>query len=280
MKSTSCIPLILCSLSVGITGCVESPQQGPKQTLLLATTTSTRDSGLMDVLIPAFEREYPVKIKLIAVGTGKALQLGRAGEVDLLLVHSQEDEHQFMVEEHGVRHEPLMYNYFEILGPHSDPAGINGKTPLEALRLIQESRAAFVSRGDKSGTHQREIRLWNKLGTQPTWNRYIETGQGMGPSLLIANQKQAYLLCDRGTFLSMKHRIELVPMVNKSSQLKNPYSLLCVNPNKNGQINSDTASRFVDFLISRKGQSLIADFKVDAKTLFHTLRTENNSPHR
>lgn len=233
----------------------------------------------MDVLIPAFEKDHQVKIKLIAVGTGKALELGRTGEVDLLLVHSREDEHQFMAEKHGIRHEPLMYNYFEILGPSSDPAGINGKNPIEALRLIRDSKAAFVSRGDESGTHQRETKLWNKLGKRPTWNHYFETGQGMGASLVIANQKHAYILCDRGTFLAMKHRIDLVPLANKSSELKNPYGLLCVNPDKSEQINSGLARRFADFLVSRKGQFLIADFKVDGKTLFHTLRTENNSPH-
>ncbi|MEC9093239.1 MAG: substrate-binding domain-containing protein [Planctomycetota bacterium] len=279
MKPNTSQLTILFTIFMTIAGCQNSSTKPPQNTLLVATTTSTRDSGLMDILVPIFENTHSIKIKLIAVGTGKALQLGRQGDVDLLLVHSPEDELQFMADNHGIRHEPLMHNYFEILGPKSDPAHISGKDPVEALRLIRQSGATFVSRGDESGTHQREKALWNQLEKQTKWSHYLETGQGIGNSLVIANEKQAYCLCDQGTFLAMQHRIELIPLAKRTPDLRNSYSILCVNPNKSEKINSTSANRFTEFLISQTGQSLIADFKIDEKTLFHTLRTAIKAPH-
>lgn len=267
--------LSICLILVSIThlGCSHSDIES-RQTLRIATTTSTRDSGLMDELIPDFENESGIQVKLIAVGTGKALELGRRGEVDAILVHAEQDELEFLEAGHAVRREPVMYNYFEILGPEEDPAGIQKCDPLTAFRRIHDSGSIFVSRGDQSGTHKRELQLWRAVGIQPSSPNYFETGQGMGASLMVADQKKGYVLCDRGTYLAMKTKIELRPLAVRNPIMKNQYGVLCINPAKNARINLSAANQFADFLVSPQTQSRIAQFVRSGEPLFLTKKTE------
>ncbi len=240
--------------------------------LRLAVTTSTRDSGLLDVLVPVFERDRGVRVDVIAVGTGKALRLGQAGDVDVVLVHSRESEDAFVAAGHGTRREDVMYNTFEILGPPDDPAAIAGVDPLVALQRIGAGRHRFVSRGDDSGTHKRELLLWRKGGGRPRWDNYIESGRGMGASLIMADQMEAYVLADRGTYSSFKQKIRLAPLAAASKDLMNPYGIIVVNPNKHPAIRGDLANAFVDFIIAPPAQRLIRDYTANGEQLFHPLR--------
>lgn len=274
--------LVSGALFLGLLTSCHRQDETSRPTIRIATTTSTRDSGLMDVLIPVFEEQERVHVQLIAVGTGKALELGRRGEVDALLVHSEKQEIEFMKQEHGVRREPVMFNHFVLLGPADDPAGVQGKNVIDAFHSIRRSQAQFVSRGDNSGTHARESDLWNQLESQPQWAGYMETGQGMGASLLIADQKAAYVLCDQGTYLSMKSKIKLVPIASQNRQLENRYSVISVNPQKNDRVQLDLADRFIAFLTSPATMDLIESFRVNEESLFHPLRSDhkksNNKP--
>jgi len=240
-----------------------------REVLRLAVTTSTRDTGLLDALLPVFESQENARVDVIAAGTGKALKLGEAGEADAVLVHARAAEDVFMAAGHGIRREDVMYNTFEMLGPHDDPAGVRDLSPGEALRTIAASGRRFVSRGDDSGTHKREQQLWAAEGSRPQWDGYAESGQGMGPTLIMADQMQAYVLADRGTFLAMRNKIELVPLVKQTDALKNPYGILVVNPNADPHINERLAQKFADFLISPPTQSMIRDFQVDGESLFY-----------
>lgn len=259
-------------------GCSTDDSKG---VLRLAVTTSTRDSGLLDVLTPVFEREQNVRVDVIAVGTGKALKLGEAGDVDVLLVHAREAEDAFMAGGHGVRREDVMYNTFEILGPPSDPMGIAKLQPAAALQKIAAGSHRFLSRGDDSGTHQRELLLWKKSGSRPQWKGYAESGQGMGATLIMADQMVAYVLTDHGAYLRFKKKIELVPLVSSSKDLMhpdlmNPYGVIVVNPKKHSSIRGDLADAFTDFIISPRAQRLIRDFTVDGEQLFFPLRLPQN----
>ena len=194
-----------------IVGC-NSDDAPTGNTLRLATTTSTRDSGLLDQLLPPFAAEHGLRIDVIAVGTGKALKLGEAGDVDVVLVHARQAEQDFMAAGHGVRREEVMHNTFELLGPPDDPAKIRDLGPAEALKQIAEHGQRFVSRGDDSGTHKRELLLWENVGGRPNWPEYVETGQGMGATLNIADQMLGYVLTDRGTYLHFRDKIDLEPL--------------------------------------------------------------------
>ena len=244
----------------------------PRNVLRMAVTTSTRDSGLLDQLVPIFEQQQGARVDVIAVGTGAALKLGEAGDVDVVLVHAREAEEAFMAAGHGVRHEEVMYNEFEILGPAEDLAEIRGLTPTAALQQIAARGATFVSRGDNSGTHQRELKLWANAQGRPNWKEYIESGQGMGATLLMADQKNAYVLTDHGTYLNLKRKIRLLPLVNSSPELQNPYGIIVVDPNKHSTINAALADAFVDFLVAEEVQRRIRDYRVDGEPLFHPLR--------
>ena len=253
----------------------KAPSGSNAKTLRVAITTSTRDSGLTDKLIPIFEDENDVQVKLVAVGTGKALRLGKSAEVDAVLVHSKEEELKFLEAGHAIRREPVMFNYFEILGPRSDPAQISNLDSIEALRRIHETEAIFISRGDDSGTHQREMQLWKLAKLETGWKNYQETGQGMGPSLMIASQKKGYILCDRGTYLSMKNKVELESFTNKSEVMKNTYGVLCINPEKNKLVNAGLADSFAEFLIRPATQKLIKEYEMDGEPLFEPIHPVN-----
>ena len=260
-----------------ILGCGERPGDAgrgvvtptaPQGVLLLAVTTSTRDTGLMDVLVGEFEKLHSVPIDVLAVGTGKALKLGENGDVDVVLVHARAAEDRFMADGHGARREDVMYNRFEVLGPAADPARIKGMAAVAALQRIAGGRHRFVSRGDQSGTHQRERALWQKGGGRAAWDGYLRSGQGQGATLVMADQMQAYTLSDRGTYLAFQVRIELVPLVTYAEDLLNPYGIMTVNPDKNEQVRHQLADRFVDFMISPRAQKMIRDFRIEGEPLF------------
>lgn len=232
--------------------------------LRLATTTSTEASGLLDYLLPYFEEEYGVDVDVVAVGTGQALQLGKDGNADVLMVHARALEDEFMAEGHGVRREDLMYNDFVIVGPASDPAGVRGMADVaEALTAIAESESPFVSRGDDSGTHVKELELWEAAGITPEGDWYISSGQGMGPVLTMADEQEAYALSDRATYLARTlEGTELEILVEGDERLFNPYGVIAVNPDKNEQIQVDLANTFIDWLIAVETQELIGQFGV------------------
>jgi len=237
--------------------------------LRLASTTSTRDSGLCDVLLPMFEQLHNCRVDLIAVGTGKALRLAEAGDVDVILCHAKSAEEAFVAAGHGVRREPVMHNSFLIVGPADDPAAIQGIEPAEAIGKIGAGQHRFVSRGDDSGTHQREMELWDSVGGHPTWQDYIETGQGMGPTLIIADEMDAYLLVDMGTWLKRRDGLRLAELITEGQGLENPYAVTVVNPVKHPAIHDELAHAFADFLVSDQAQTVIADYRVNGTRLFH-----------
>ena len=240
----------------------QAPIENAQQKLILATTTSTQDSGLLDYLLPDFENQTNTKVEVIAVGSGQALKLGEDGNADVLLVHSPAKEEEFMQNGHGVRREDVMYNDFIILGPKNDPAGIMGmSSAADAFKKIAETQSQFISRGDDSGTHTKEKSIWQKAGLEPAGDWYNSTGQGMGEVLTIAEEKQAYTLSDRATYLArLKSGLELDILVEGDKTLFNPYGVIAVNPAKNDKINNNLANTFIDWLISLPVQEKIAQF--------------------
>ena len=238
-------------------GCAREPGK-----LTLATTTSTQDSGLLEYLLPEFEEKYNVKVDVIAVGSGQALKLGEDGNADVLLVHSPASEKEFMDNGHGVRREDVMYNDFVILGPQADPAGIKGMTSAaEALKKIAATSSPFISRGDESGTHAKEKKLWATAGLEPAGDWYNSAGQGMGEVLTMADEAQAYTLSDRATYLArLKDGLKLELLVESDPALFNPYGVIAVNPAKNDKIQAKLAGQFIDWLVSLPVQEKIAQF--------------------
>jgi tungstate transport system substrate-binding protein len=239
------------------------------QVLRLATTTSTENSGLLNFIIPPFEKANNVKVNVIAVGTGKALKLGENGDVDVVLVHSREAEDKFVSEGFGINRKDVMYNDYLIVGPASDPAKIKGeKSVVDAFKRMNDSKAVFVSRADQSGTHMKELEIWKLSGIDPSKANRLEAGQGMGQVLQMASEKKAYTLTDRGTYASMKDKLELTPIIEGDKLLFNPYGVISVNPARHKNVNTEMVNKFIDFLISPDGQKLISDFKVQGLTLF------------
>jgi tungstate transport system substrate-binding protein len=233
--------------------------------LVLATTTSTQDSGLLDVILPDFEAQAKVDVDVIAVGTGQSLKLGEDGNADVVLVHARNLEDAFMEAGHGVRREDVMYNDFVIVGPPDDPAGIQGSaTAAEAFSKIAEAGAPFISRGDESGTHNKELAVWAEAGIEPEGDWYIASGQGMGAVLTMANEQQAYTLSDRATYLARTlEGTDLVILVEGDPVLFNPYGVIAVNPEKNPAIQGDLANQFIDWIISLPVQEQIEQFGVE-----------------
>lgn len=248
----------------------EEPTQEPAEeaaeprSLILATTTSTQDSGLLDDILPTFEEATGTNVDVIAVGTGQALQLGVDGNADVVLVHARALEDEFMANGDGVRREDVMYNDFVIVGPPTDPAGIAGMTDATAaLTQIAAAEAPFVSRGDNSGTHTKENAIWAAAAIEPAGDWYISAGQGMGAVLTMADEQQAYTLSDRATYLARTlEGTELVIVVEGDPILFNPYGVMAVNPVKGAHIQADLANQFIDWLISLPAQELIAEFGV------------------
>jgi tungstate transport system substrate-binding protein len=232
--------------------------------LILATTTSTQDSGLLDVLLPIFEEENNVKVKTIAVGTGQALEMGTNGEADVLLVHAPKSEEELVTSGDAVNRKRVMYNDFILVGPQDNPAGVSGDDINAAFRTISESKANFVTRGDDSGTHKKELGIWTSVNIQPAGDTYISTGQGMGASLQIANEKNGYILTDRATWLAQeKNLTNLEIVVEGGKDLMNIYHVMQVNPEKHDMVNSKDAERFVEFMVSNETQDVIESFGKD-----------------
>lgn len=247
----------------GIAGCRNDKE--PKADLILATTTSTQDSGLLDVLLPVFEKEYGLKVKVVAVGSGQAMQMGRKGDADVLLVHSPQEEEKFVEEGWGVKRHPVMHNRFILVGPEENPAGIaDGDDIITALKKIEKTESLFVSRADKSGTHMREMALWEEAGIKPEGSWYLETGQGMGETLMIADEKGAYTLTDESTYLSFRNkgRIELKVWIEEDARLFNSYSVIAVNEKKHPHVNKEGAAKFIAFITGPEGQKIIQEFGV------------------
>ena len=240
--------------------------------ITVASTTSTEQSGLFGYLLPLFTRAEGIQVKVVAVGTGQALDIGRRGDADVVFVHDRPAEDKFMSEGHGVKRFDVMYNDFIIVGPNSDPARIAGdKDVADALRKIAAAKATFISRGDKSGTHAAELRLWKEAGIEPATGKdswYREIGQGMGPALNMASSSNAYLLSDRGTWLSFKNRGELAILTEGDKRLFNQYGVMLVNPDKHPNVKAKDGQAFIDWLISPRGQDAIAGYKVGGEQLF------------
>ncbi len=246
------------------------PSTSSAQThLRLGTTTSTQDSGLLEYLLPGFEHECGCRVDVIAVGTGEALRLGANGDVDVVLVHDPDKEEAFMRDGHGLTRSPVMSNDFVIAGPHSDPAGVRTAQGLEAaLRAIADKSAPFVSRGDESGTHAKERKLWAAAGIKPQGSWYRESGQGMGATLQMAGQMQGYVLSDRGTFLAMRERVELEILLQGDPRLLNPYSVMPVRVEKGASAQRELAESFVAWLLSAPVQKRIGEYVKDGQALF------------
>ncbi len=240
--------------------------------LKLATTTSTENSGLLGVLLPPFEEKFGIKVDVIAVGTGKALTLGENGDVDAVLVHARVAEDKFIEEGYGVNRRDVMFNDFIILGPSNDPAKIKGEGNITlALKRISDRKAYFVSRGDDSGTHKKEKRLWQNANISPEGKWYMEIGQGMGAALQVAYEKQAYILCDRGTFLAYKNKIDLIILSEGDALLFNPYGIMAVNPARYPQVKYIEAIQLIAWVTSVEGQKIIGEYKKEGEILFHPM---------
>jgi tungstate transport system substrate-binding protein len=272
--------LIMCTLLILGAACQPAtPQAAPSATkavpahpeLILATTTSTQDSGLLDVLVPVFQDQSGYTVKVVAVGSGEALKMGEQGNADVLLVHSPTSEKTFMDNGFGSERTLVMHNDFIIVGPEADPAGIKGKaTAAEAFQKIAAAQAPFISRGDDSGTHKMELAIWKKAGITPEGDWYQESGQGMGATLKIASEKAAYTLSDRATYLANQDTLALVILVEGDTALLNIYHVIVVNPEKWPKINNEGAKAFAAFLVSEEGQDMISQFGVEkfGKSLF------------
>ena len=245
-----------------------------KQTLILATTTSTYDSGLLDYLLPDFQEKYNTEVQIISVGTGQAIKNGERGDVDIILIHAPDAEKKFVNEGFGVNRSCVMYNDFIIIGPKNDQTGIKGKKVEDAFRIISEKQVEFISRGDDSGTYKKEKEIWNLTGTKPKGEWYKEVGAGMADTIRIANEKLAYTLTDRGTYLSLKDKIDLVPLVEGDSILLNPYSVIAINPKLNPNVDYAGAINFISWLVSEKTQQKIDSFRKYNEKLLVPLRGE------
>jgi tungstate transport system substrate-binding protein len=261
--------LIAAVLATGFTGAALAQDKS----IVVASTTSTQDSGLFGHILPLFKQKTGIDVKVVSQGTGQALDTGRRGDADVVFVHAKAQEEKFVADGFGVKRHPVMYNDFILIGPKNDPAGVKGtKDIVAALRKIKERGAPFISRGDKSGTHSAELNLWKAAGIDIANEKgpwYKEIGQGMGAALNTASAANAYVLADRGTWLSFKNRGELVIAVEGDKRLFNQYGVILVNPQKHPNVKKELGQQFIDWLISPEGQKAIADFKIEGEQLFY-----------
>lgn len=248
--------LLLCLLLIPL-GC------GEKRTMVLYTTTSVRDTGLLDELLPIFKSEKGIEVKAIAVGSGEAFSNGKKGSADALLIHDKKGEKDFMDGGYGSASKDIMYNYYVIIGPKGDPAGIkNSSQSSEAFKKIVETKSTFVSRGDDSGTNRKEKAIWEKAGITPSGDWYVDAGQSMAGTIRITNEKNGYTLSDKATYLSLKKSISLVILYEGGADLKNIYSVIVVNPAKFPKVKSDEATEFMNWMVSPETQNRIKNFGV------------------
>ncbi|CAO4143991.1 Tungstate-binding protein TupA [Methylorubrum aminovorans] len=248
-----------------------SPLSAEPSSIVVASTTSTEQSGLFKHILPLFKQKTGIEVKVVALGTGQALDAARRGDADVVLVHDRPAEDKFVTEGFAKTRQDVMYNDFVLIGPKDDPAGIRGKGVEEAFRKIAAAKAPFVSRGDRSGTHSAELRSWKETGIDLAAVRgdwYRDVGQGMGPALNAASSLGAYILADRGTWLSFKNRGELTILVEGDKRLFNPYGVMLVNPDKHPTVKVKEGQAFIDWLVSPEGQTAIADYKINGEPLF------------
>ena len=249
------------------------PALAQDKSIIVSSTTSTQDSGLFGHILPLFKQKTGIEVKVIAQGTGQALDTGRRGDADVVFVHAKSAEEKFLAEGQGVKRYPVMYNDFVLIGPRSDPAGIKGiKDVGAALKAIMAKNAPFISRGDRSGTHIAEINLWKASGVDIEKEKgpwYKSIGQGMGAALNTAGASNAYVLSDRGTWISFKNKGDLVIAVEGDKRLFNQYGVMLVNPEKHPSVKKDLGQQFIDWLVSPEGQKAIADYKINGEQLFY-----------
>lgn len=274
------VGLIACWLAFAAGAATTGPSKAePQDFITVASTTSTQNSGLFAHVLPIFEKDTGIKVRVVAVGTGQAIEIAKRGDADVLLVHHTKSERAFVKDGYGVARHDVMYNDFVIVGPRDDPAEIAGEKDVPAaFARIARKRATFVSRSDNSGTHKREMEIWELAKHDPrpdsgTW--YLETGSGMGTALNIAAGKNAYTLTDRGTWLSFKNRGDLRILVEHDKRLFNPYGIILVNPDRHPHVKANAGQTFVDWIISPAGQAAIASYKRNGQQLFHP----NAAPH-
>jgi tungstate transport system substrate-binding protein len=266
-------PLAVTLLATALAATLLLPRPGSAQErfIVVASTTSTEQSGLFGKLLPAFTAATGIGVRVVAVGTGQALDIARRGDADVLLVHDEAAEEKFVAEGYGIRRFPVMYNDFVIVGPSSDPVGATGNDVVAALRKLATGAAPFVSRGDRSGTHAAELRYWKAAGIDAPAGRiagYRECGCGMGPALNMATSTNAYVLSDRGTWLSFKNRGDLAVLVQGDKRLFNQYGVIVVDPARHPHVRKDMGQAFVDWIISREGQATIAAYRIGGDQLF------------
>ena len=243
---------------IGLAGAIAAGAS--EDSVVLATTTTTQDTGLIDVLLPAFQRATGITVKMVAVGTREALATGRRGDADVVLAHCRKAEDRFMAEGFGLVRYDVMHNDFVLIGPANDPADAEGLDPDVAFERIAARMSRFISRGDGSGTHEKEQEIWQKTGVSPRGDWYLSTGQGQGESARIASEKQAYMLIDRGTYLALKSTLSLRLITDGGAELRNPYGVIVVNPAKNPRVHVKPAKVFAEWLISPAAQKLIGEF--------------------
>ena len=260
---------LVLQLSLVLLAGAVAPMASAQQVLRLSTTTSTENSGLLKVLLPVFEKKYDVKVQVISVGTGKALELAKNGDVDVTLVHARASEDKFVAAGYGVNRQDVMYNDFILVGPASDPAGVAGsKNIVDSLKKVFASKARFISRGDNSGTEQMEQAYWKTAGVKPQGSAYVSAGRGMGEVLTIAGELQAYTLTDRATFSAYRAKTGLTIAVEGDKAMFNPYGIIAVNPARFPDINQKGANQLIDWITSPAGQAEIAAFRVDGEQVF------------
>ena len=267
---------------VGVAVFSPSRAMAQEKSIVIASTTSTQDSGLYEHLLPIFTQRTGIAVKVLAQGTGQALDTGRRGDADVVFVHAKTAELRFLAEGHGVKRFPVMYNDFVLVGPKNDPAGIKGMNDVaEALKTIRDKQATFISRGDNSGTHRAELALWNKdVGIDiekdnGAW--YESVHRGMGATLHMAAARGGYILSDRGTWIHFKHKEGLEILVAGDKRLFNQYSVILVNPDKHPNVKKELGQAFIDWLISPDGQKAIADYKINGEQLFYPNATDPNA---
>lgn len=276
--------ILILSMVLSLTACAKpapaTPEPAAPETeidlskleknITLATTTSTQDTGLLDTLVPAFSKKYGVEVKVIAVGTGEAIEMGKRGDADVILVHSRKSEDAFVAEGFGVNRKDVMYNFFLLVGPKDDPAKVGDtKDVVSAMTAIANSNSTFISRGDESGTHKKEKDLWKSAEIEPQGNKwYMEVGQGMGATLTMANEQGAYTLIDSGTWYANQDKVNMKIVLEGDKALFNPYGVIAVNPEKYPNIGYNSAMAFAEFITSEEGQKIIKEYKKNGFQLF------------
>ena len=270
---------LIAALALGLAAVV--PATAQDKSIIVSSTTSTQDSGLFGHILPLFKAKTGIEVKVISQGTGQALDTGRRGDADAVFVHAKAQEEKFVADGFGVKRSPVMYNDFVLIGPKSDPAGIKGGQDIaRALTTIKNKKAAFISRGDRSGTHSAELNLWKAAGVDIEKEKgdwYKAIGQGMGAALNTAGSSNAYVLSDRATWISFKNKSNLAIVVEGDKRLFNQYGVILVNPAKHASVKKDLGQQFIDWLISPEGQKAIASYKINGEQLFYPNATDTGA---